>query len=680
MRAFIIRPFGVQRDIDFEHVCETLIVPALAAVNVDGRTTLDILRAGNIRVDMFQRLLSADLVVADLTIHNANVFYELGIRHALREKRTFLLRADVDKYPFDLQTDRYLTYDLKSLDASRELLIAALKQSLASDKVDSPVFQLLPELEAQDRSRFLAVPRDFHEEVERAAAARACGDLELYVAEVRGLEWESEGLRIVGRAQFDLKASTSARRTWEAVLGFDADDLEANTWLATIYQRLGDLIRSDQALRRVLQHRRSSATQRSEARSLLARNAKTRWLADWCGLSGPERRAEALRSPYLSEALDQYDDAYNEDLNSYYPGVNALALLTVQIELATAQPDVWAEKFDHDGTASAELTHRRQQATELAGAVVRSITSERTRLRRNDEHNVWVGISEADRLLLTGQRPPRVAAAYRTALAMAPEFAVEAACSQLIVYERLDILGDAIRASLTAFPAAIVERTRASIPGALVRKQSTPRPRVVLFTGHRIDPQTGRTPPRFPADMEPSARAAIRKAVADEQALAGDAGVASGIAGGASGGDILFHETCADLGIPTSLYLALPPDLFCTKSVADSGNGWVERFYTLVRRLPPRVLAETEDLPFWLSDKPQYDIWQRNNLWMLNNALSAAGCDVTLIALWDGAEEGEGPGGTKDLVEQAEKRGVKTVILPTTQLFTATPAPAAKSV
>lgn len=92
LRAFIVRPFGMKKDrnqneVDFDAVQEQLIVPALESVGVDGRTTLDILRAGNIRVDMFQRLLTADLVIADLSIDNANVFYELGIRHALRVDR-----------------------------------------------------------------------------------------------------------------------------------------------------------------------------------------------------------------------------------------------------------------------------------------------------------------------------------------------------------------------------------------------------------------------------------------------------------------------------------------------------------------------------------------------------------------------------------------------------------------
>jgi hypothetical protein len=45
---------------------------------------MEIRRQGNIRLDMFQRLLTADLVIADISIQNANVYYELGVRHALR--------------------------------------------------------------------------------------------------------------------------------------------------------------------------------------------------------------------------------------------------------------------------------------------------------------------------------------------------------------------------------------------------------------------------------------------------------------------------------------------------------------------------------------------------------------------------------------------------------------------
>ena len=93
MKAFIVRPFGTKGGINFDDVQKYLVAPALAALDIQGSTTEPFLQAGNIRADMFQQLLVADIVIADISIHNANVFYELGIRHALQPNRTFLLRA-----------------------------------------------------------------------------------------------------------------------------------------------------------------------------------------------------------------------------------------------------------------------------------------------------------------------------------------------------------------------------------------------------------------------------------------------------------------------------------------------------------------------------------------------------------------------------------------------------------
>jgi len=97
MRAFIIRPFGKKKDlkgneIDFDQVANDLIGPALGAIGAEGRETLDIFESGNIHADMFRRLLTADIIVVDLSISNANVYYELGIRHALREHGTVMIR------------------------------------------------------------------------------------------------------------------------------------------------------------------------------------------------------------------------------------------------------------------------------------------------------------------------------------------------------------------------------------------------------------------------------------------------------------------------------------------------------------------------------------------------------------------------------------------------------------
>src|SRR5215469_5958031 len=170
MRAFIIRPFGVKPDrngnpIDFDSVERDLVDPVLKELGFEGRTTQDIAKAGNIREDMFRLLVTADLAIADISIHNANVFYELGIRHALRDKRTFLLRCRADDPVFDLQGERYLTYDRTNPGAAVPWLVEAIRQTRDADQKDSPVFTLLPQLRVQSRSVFLTVPSDFSEDV-----------------------------------------------------------------------------------------------------------------------------------------------------------------------------------------------------------------------------------------------------------------------------------------------------------------------------------------------------------------------------------------------------------------------------------------------------------------------------------------------------------------------------------
>ena len=89
LHAFIAMPFGVKRDnldheIDFNRVYTELIKPALETAELEVFQADEEERAGDIRTDMFQELLIADLVIADLSLDNPNVWYELSVRHALR--------------------------------------------------------------------------------------------------------------------------------------------------------------------------------------------------------------------------------------------------------------------------------------------------------------------------------------------------------------------------------------------------------------------------------------------------------------------------------------------------------------------------------------------------------------------------------------------------------------------
>jgi hypothetical protein len=190
---------------------------------------------------------------------------------------------------------------------------------------------------------------------------------------------------------------------------------------------------------------------------------------------------------------------------------------------------------------------------------------------------------------------------------------------------------------------------------------------VILFTGHRID-APGRKEPRFPVEKEAVARERIKqKLVECLDQIKGSAPI--GLSGAASGGDILFLEICKELGIPTDLYLALPPDAFCEASVEDAGPQWEKRFYDQVAAHPNfRTLSENDTLPEWLRAKPNYDLWKRNNNWMLHNAIAVGGRNITLIALWNG-QGGDGPGGTEDMVRQVEKLRARIIIIDTRKEF-----------
>jgi hypothetical protein len=212
-----------------------LIEPAMKAAGLAGGTTGEIVEPGNIREDMFQLIIEADLVICDISIHNANAFYELGIRHALRKNRTLMIRGKsaADDIPFDILTDRYAAYRIDNPGKALGELVEVLRAALATEReTDSPVFKMVPALQEVDPATVQVIPKDFAEEVGRARAARAAGWLRLLADEVTGRRFQWPGLRLIGEAQWRIEDYDGARRTWERVRANALDDLDANFALA----------------------------------------------------------------------------------------------------------------------------------------------------------------------------------------------------------------------------------------------------------------------------------------------------------------------------------------------------------------------------------------------------------------------------------------------------------------
>ena len=192
------------------------------------------------------------------------------------------------------------------------------------------------------------------------------------------------------------------------------------------------------------------------------------------------------------------------------------------------------------------------------------------------------------------------------------------------------------------------------------RAPDVPR-RTILFTGHMVD-APDRATPRFPA---PRIDAAARRiaAVLDEI----DAGSEDlALTQGAAGGDLLFAEACLARAVPLRLLLPLPEREFVAASLLPvvDGAAWHARFRAVVDRLdePPRE-ASAELGPL----APGEDAFVRANLWLLACALAYGADKLICICLWDGGG-GDGPGGTRHLVDAVRGAGGRVVRIDSSSL------------
>ncbi|MBS1745678.1 MAG: DUF4071 domain-containing protein [Bacteroidetes bacterium] len=107
-RCFVVMGFGVKTDyttgrkLDLNKSYQYLIKPVLKERGWICVRADEIPNTGSIDLQMYQELLQADVVIADLSTLNANALYELGIRHALRPFTTIIIAEDKLVYPFDL--------------------------------------------------------------------------------------------------------------------------------------------------------------------------------------------------------------------------------------------------------------------------------------------------------------------------------------------------------------------------------------------------------------------------------------------------------------------------------------------------------------------------------------------------------------------------------------------------
>src|SRR5918995_516836 len=221
--AFVIMPFGKKKGADgsvydFNAIYSQLIQPALEMAGFEPFRADEETASGDILTDMFQELLLADLCIADMSIDNANVFYELGIRHAFRKRGIVHIQSGRAYMPFDVFNVRTIPYhttpegvpDPAFLEKDKAAISRVTRDTWASDvdAVHSPIFNLLDGLVEPDR-RALETPlatgfwREYNEWKRRLAVAerqKRIGDILLLSEEIRNPLIKEEAIAEAGLA------------------------------------------------------------------------------------------------------------------------------------------------------------------------------------------------------------------------------------------------------------------------------------------------------------------------------------------------------------------------------------------------------------------------------------------------------------------------------------------------
>ena len=135
--CFIIMPFGGW----FDSYYNQIYIPAINKAGFEAKRADDLYRPGNIVNDIWKYTRDADVILADLTNKNPNVFYELGLAHAIT-KPAILITASMDDVPFDLRSLRVIEYD-KNLPDWGEVLKDKIAKSL-EETVKNPEDSIPP--------------------------------------------------------------------------------------------------------------------------------------------------------------------------------------------------------------------------------------------------------------------------------------------------------------------------------------------------------------------------------------------------------------------------------------------------------------------------------------------------------------------------------------------------------
>lgn len=349
--CFLAMPFGVKpapagggRTIDFDAVYKAMET-GIDQAGLDCRRADFDPAGGFIHRSMFEALLLAEYVVVDLTFANANVAYEVGLRHGANAGRgTFLIceEESLKALPFDFKPLRTMPYRLGDLTSLQRDLTARLKEAMAGRlPSDNPILQITSiqvsssghektDLFAQRMAYVGGVGAEVSKILACADQAQAVKDLQAVETQVLGAPQTIQQLHT---ALLSIYLGYRAKSAWaEMVALFERmpGELQASAvareQLALAHNRIAE----------GLQDPAASQQERQHALQALDMIPKSKWTSETFGIlgrihkgradaelkAGRERESQAA----LTAAIKAYESGFASDPRDTYPGINAVTL------------------------------------------------------------------------------------------------------------------------------------------------------------------------------------------------------------------------------------------------------------------------------------------------------------------------------------------------------------------
>jgi hypothetical protein len=331
--CFVLMPFGRKSDesgqvVEFDAVYQQIIKPAIEDAELEPIRADEEIIGGIIHKPMFERLMMCDYAIADLTTANANVFYELGIRHGVRPYSTVTIAGNGMRLPFDVAPLRTILYEIDSLgqptdvEDVRAQLADRLKECREPGD-DSPLYQLLTDVPRPDIQRlktdaFRDIVEYSREMKNRLRQARDKGK-----EAVSGIEKEINVIDTDPAIVVDLFLSYRAVKDWDAMVSLTERmspllqrTILVQEQLGFALNRLGKHAEAESILKEVIRTYGPS----SETNGILGRVYKDQW--EKAKISG-----SAAAPGYLRRAIDTYLEGFEADWRDAYPGINAVTLM-----------------------------------------------------------------------------------------------------------------------------------------------------------------------------------------------------------------------------------------------------------------------------------------------------------------------------------------------------------------